>query len=331
MDKSPTTHSVAYSSKRGLSLDPRMRADEAAKRVHRALLRTIQLNEAGVRQGLDSDFLHDFRVALRRTRTCLAQMKGVFPRETVDRFRREFSWLGRVSGPKRDLDVHLMKMDGYEPSLDKKTRDHLAPLRRFLQVRLQIEQDRLAKALQSARYRALMRSWKRFLEEAVPEKTGLPNAMRPILHVASERIERRFRRVIKDGRRIKAASPPEALHRLRIECKKLRYLLEFFRSLYEPEDLGVLVKSLKQLQDNLGDLNDLRVQQVAMKKFGQQMVDQGTATPGMLKAIHRIDASLGVRRARERGRFDKRFAKFSRRKNKKCLQRLVERRNTIAA
>lgn len=325
----PPRYSVGYSSKFELSLDPQMRADEAAKSVHRRLLRAIEMNEAGIRGDADPEFLHDFRVALRRTRTCLAQIKGVFPQQAVDRFRREFSWLGRVSGPKRDLDVHLLHMDEYEARLGK-VRDHLAPLREFLEGRRRIEQGRLAKALQSARYRTLIRSWEKFLDEPVPEKTRLPNAKRPILDVASEQIERRFRRVLKKGRRIKTSSPSEALHRLRIECKKLRYLLEFFRTLYEADDLEALVKALKSLQDNLGNFNDLRLQQAAMRRFDQQMAKEGMATGELRKAIRRVVEWLETRQVKERKRFDKQFAKFSQQKNRRRLQRLVGTQHAIA-
>ena len=318
-----------YSSKFELTLDPRMRADEAAKRIHRRLLQTIQMNEEGTRRDLDSEFLHDFRVAVRRTRTCLAQIRGVFPEETVDHFRREFSWLSRVSGPKRDLDVHLLRMDEYEASFDKKVQHHLAPLRQFLQVRHRIAQDRLATALQSARYQTLILSWKGFLEESVPAKTKLPNARRPILRVASERIERRFRRVLMEGVVIDSSSSAKALHRLRVECKKLRYLLEFFRSLYKPENLAPLVKDLKRLQDNLGTFNDLRVQQAAMKKFGRQMANEGIAIGESREAIRSVVEWLKVRQAKERKGFNKRFTQFSGTENRERLRRLVETRKRI--
>jgi CHAD domain-containing protein len=51
------------------------------------------------------------------------------------------------------------------------------------------------------------------------------------------------------------------LHDLRIDCKKLRYLLEFFVSLFPAEEMKQLIKQLKGLQENLGDFNDLSVQQ----------------------------------------------------------------------
>jgi phosphohistidine phosphatase SixA len=325
MAKVPATHTVADPSKRDLSLDPRMRADEAAKRIHRALLRTIQRNEPETRRGTDPEFLHHFRVAVRRTRTCLAEMKAVFPDGTIDRFRKEFSWLGNISGPARDLDVHLLNMDEYEARLPKKIRPRLAPLRQFLRSRRRIEQQHLAKALQSVRYRTLIGRWRRFLEQPVGERGSLPNAQRSILEVAAARIERRFRRVLKKGRAIAPSSPTEALHRLRIECKKLRYLLEFFRSLFDPKELGLLVKELKRLQDHLGTFNDLQVQQLAMRRFAKHMRKAGIDTAGSQEAIEVLVERSGARQAKERRRFDKRFSRFASKENRKRIRRLLKR------
>jgi phosphohistidine phosphatase len=220
-------------------------------------------------------------------------------------------------------------MNEYEARLPKKIRPRLAPLRQFLHMRRRIEQQRLAKALESAHYRTLIGRWRGFLEGPVRERSSLPNAQRPILEVASERIERRFRRVIKDGRRIKASSPPEALHRLRIECKKLRYLLEFFRSLFAPRDLGGLVKELKRLQDHLGAFNDLQVQQVAMRRFAKLMGKAGMGTAESLEAMEELVERLGARQAKERRRFDKRFSRFAGKENRKRIRRLVERARRV--
>jgi len=50
----------------------------------------------------------------------------------------------------------------------------------------------------------------------------------------------------------------EGLHRLRIECKKLRYATEFFMPLYGTK-MATFSKKLKQLQDVLGILHDCYV------------------------------------------------------------------------
>jgi CHAD domain-containing protein len=156
----------------------------------------------------------------------------------------------------------------------------------------------------------LIRHWREFLEAPLPDDPALPEAKRPVREVASERIARCFRRVLKKGRAIKDDSPPARFHRLRIECKKLRYLLEFFRSLYDPHDVEPVVKSLKRLQDNLGDFNDLQIQRETLKRFAQEMVAEDCATVESLMAMGRLVERLEVRQAKERSRFTKRFANF---------------------
>ncbi len=76
--------------------------------VHRAHLAAMRWNEAGLRADLDSEFLHDWRVAVRRTRCLLGQLKQVFPAGETRRLRSELGWLARLTGPLRDLDVFLL-------------------------------------------------------------------------------------------------------------------------------------------------------------------------------------------------------------------------------
>jgi len=66
-----------YSSKLDYQLDPDQRADEAAKEIQLGLLHTIEANVPGTKANLDPEFLHDLRVAVRRARSALTQIKGV--------------------------------------------------------------------------------------------------------------------------------------------------------------------------------------------------------------------------------------------------------------
>ena len=313
-----------YSSKLRLELEPTMRVDEATRLIHRTLLATIQTNEDGTRRNLDSEFLHDFRVAVRRTRAALRQIKGVYPPEIVDRFSDEFRWLGQITGPTRDLDVYLLKMVDYAAALPSRVAEDLQPLVQFLGRRQREEQGRLARSLSEGRYRALIRSWRELLEQPAPPETGLPNAQRPIREVASERIWKVYRKVRNSGRAVGLHTPPAALHRLRIECKKLRYLLEFFRSLYDTDRIELLVDALKKLQDNLGDFNDYVVQQNKLRLFGDQMLGSGTTPAETLMAMGRLVERLEAGEAEERRRFAKRFKQFAARKNHAVFKSLFK-------
>jgi len=89
----------SYSSKLDLQLDPQERADRATRTILKRLLDIIRENEAGTRRGTDTEFLHDYRVAVRRTRSALSQIKGVLPAPVLQRYKNEFGWLGQMTSP----------------------------------------------------------------------------------------------------------------------------------------------------------------------------------------------------------------------------------------
>ena len=281
-------------------------------------------NEPGLRQNLDSEFLHDFRVAVRRTRSALSQIKGVFPPEVVEHFKTEFSWLGQVTGPTRDLDVYQLKMPAYRASLPEHMRSDLDPLEEFLDRHQRIEHGDLVQLLDSDRYRSLIDDWQDFLDQPAPQGSEQPESATTILDLASRRIWRSARRVLKKGGAIQPDSPAEALHRLRIECKKLRYLLEFFRSLYPDKELDTLIDSLKTLQDNLGDFNDFEVQQEALKSYARTMLAEKLGTVDSLMAMGRLVERLEQGQIEERQAFNKRFKEFSSRKNRRRFKQLFK-------
>jgi CHAD domain-containing protein len=97
-------------------------------------------------------------------------------------------------------------MQEYRAALPEADRTGLQPLSDFLRRRHREEQRRLAAALRSQRYRELIRQWQRFLEE--PDDDDVPpNASRPIIEVASERVWRVWCRTRKRGLAIDDESP----------------------------------------------------------------------------------------------------------------------------
>ena len=311
-----------YRAKVQIPLEPELPAHLAMRRIHRQLLETIRRNEPGLRENLDSEFLHDFRVAVRRTRSALTQVKGVFPVPALKRFRKEFAWLGGHTGALRDLDVYLLKLDDYRASLPAEAAAGLGALEELLRRKQKIEHRRVARALDTKRYRRLLSGWEAFLaDEEAPDTP--PTGRAPIAEVARDRILKAHARVIKKGRAIGPDSPDEKLHRLRIDGKKLRYLLEFFRDLYEPKKIAGVIKALKGLQDNLGDFNDLSVQQGAMTHFAEELAElHAPAAP--LLALGQLIGNLIGRHDEERRRFHEQFDRFDRPKVAKGLARLVE-------
>ena len=302
-----------YSSKLDFQLDPQARADQATREILRGLLATLEANLEGARTNLDAEFLHDLRVATRRTRSALGQLRGVLPTAPVAQFKSEFAWLQQITGPVRDLDVYLLRFDDYQQSLPASLRPQLEPLRGFLTTHYATEQGQLAVALGSARFVRLMAGWRAFLAAAPTNPTS--TGARPIKEVANQRIRALAKRVRREGRAIRPDSPPEDLHELRKSCKKLRYLMEFFQSLYPKEEIRGLIAVMKAVLDNLGDYQDLAVQTAHLRDWAQQMRDERQAPTGTLLALGALIGKLLARRQLAREAFDAVFGQFSSKEN----------------
>lgn len=303
--------------------DPGLRTDEAVKRVFYQLLESMKVNESGIKKDIDTEFLHDFRVAVRRSRALLTQVKNVLPGPRIERFKKEFAWLGEITGPTRDMDVYLLSFDKYRKSLPVEQRDDLLPLYAFLQRNRLKKYCALVKTLNSVRYKKLKRDWETFLLGPVPKFTTLKNAKMPIVDYASKRIWRVFKKSCKQGDAINADSAAENLHELRKTCKTLRYLSEFFQALYPENVMQKSIKNLKDLQNNLGDFQDLQVQQDALQNFMVEMESETGVAGDTRLAIETLVTILAQRNLAVRQAFDGKFRIFSSKSNrvryKSCL------------
>jgi CHAD domain-containing protein len=313
-----------YTPRIRVTLDPAMAAHEATRRIHLQILDTLEANVEGAVADLDAEFLHDLRVSVRRSRAALSQVKGVFPAAAVARFREGFGWLGKITGPKRDLDVFLLGMPEYLADVPEELRNDLEAFRAFLLEEHAREGRTLAQQLGSVEFRALLQDWRAFLEAPGAHDAEVPNARLPVGDVANARIWRAFRRVLKEGRAIDDASPPPQLHELRKDCKKLRYLLELFGSLYPADRLDALIKALKSLLDTLGAYQDLAVQAHHLEAFAEQMAAAGKAPARTLLALGALVGRLLERRSAERADFAARFAAFDTDENRASYRSLFK-------
>lgn len=332
LDESPLLMAVTaagrqpgdYSSGYALELDPAMRADAAVKLILATAFEAMQRNEAGVLADLDSEFLHDFRVAVRRTRSALAQIRDVLPQEAVETFRAEFAWLGQITGPTRDLDVYLLEMDAFAAALPPYMQERLLPLRRYLREQRELELAKLVKALRSARYRKLVKAWQAFLDAPLPKQPDPPNALRPAGEVAQERIWRMAQRMREEALAIDSETPAETVHELRKTGKKLRYLIEFFQSFYPRKKLKRAVAELKQVQDVLGEFQDRQVQIETLERFAREMTRAGGYPSETMLAMGALTGHLYALETAAREALPDHIDRFTRPKNEALLRELFK-------
>jgi CHAD domain-containing protein len=297
-----------------IALSPSMPARSALVGVLLRLDDTITANVSFVIRDVDTEFLHDLRVAVRRTRSALKLAGDALPGGMAARFAPEFKWLGDLTTPTRDLDVYLAGFDQMAAGLSAALPGDLEPLRAHLEARRRTERRRLVRGLRSARFTSLMTDWPSALEAAA----GPPAGPEPdIGSLAADRIARAYRRVVRLGSALTRAGAGDGpsgtdLHTLRKRCKELRYLLEFFGSLYDPAAYRRGVKSLKGLQDCLGEFQDGEVQREAIRGFAEQMLAGPGARAATLLAMGELTAQLHERQLRGRAVVADRFAQFAR-------------------
>lgn len=301
-----------YSSKINVRLEPQMKSQDAAKLIFLNLLQTMKANEFGIIQDIDTEFLHDFRVAVRRTRSALSQIKNVFSEQDTEKFKNEFSVIGKATNELRDLDVYLLTEDSYKKMLPKDLRPGLDPLFDSLAEQREKAKQDCAEYLKSDSYKESIGAWEEFLRTTNTNPTLAANSERPIIDLAQDKIWKKYSRVIKLGKRVQSNTPDPQVHDLRIECKKLRYLLEFFTSLFPQNEMRTVISHLKKLQDNLGDFNDLYVQQESLKKFlSQTEIGYDESKQQTMAAAGGLVSVLYQRQNAVRKKFKDNFSGFS--------------------
>jgi CHAD domain-containing protein len=297
------------------------RADAAAAAILERLLEVIEANVEGTIADTDTEFLHDLRVAVRRSRSVQRELRGAFAPQELPDLRAEFRWLQQATGDARDLDVYVLEFDAYRAMVPETMRSDLDPLLTVLRNRRLIARGGMVRALRSERARGLLARWRSMLQRLPSEPDDdRPVAALPIGQVTGERIRKVYRRMVKMGRAIDHASPPEDYHELRKRGKELRYLLELFASpLYPAEVVKPMIRALKALQDVLGRHQDREIQVATVRSLR----DEVSALPGgpaalmsMGVLVERLDAD----QLAARSEFAERFLAFASNEQRKLVE-----------
>lgn len=288
-----------------------MRAHPATLLIARRLAEVVEANMAGTLADLDPEFLHDLRVAVRRTRSVLKEMKGVLVEEPARRSRADLRWIQEITGPTRDLDVLLQDWPAMIAPVPAPMAADLRPLRELLESQRAAEFDSMRKQLRSRRFALAWEAWRSLIGEESDggRRTG-PNGGTPIGRMAGRRIDTVYRAMVEMGSAVTDESPPEALHDLRKRGKELRYLLELFGGMWPADRVKPLVSALKGLQDVLGHFQDDEIQVKELRSLGPALA----ATPGgtdSLIALGFVIDGLSISQRQARADFGVRFAAFA--------------------
>jgi CHAD domain-containing protein len=313
---------AGFSGSPTVALDPAMPAIDGYRAVLDNLATTVAANWQGTIDQVDPEFLHDLRVAVRRTRSVLANGRKVLPTHIIDLARAGFAKLGLLTGPARDLDVYLIEWSTYTAPLGVGAVVALAPVRTLLSQRRGAAYEVLVDALQSSEVADLMTMWRTWLAQPTRDDLRGVHADVPLGAVVAKRIARAQRNLLDHGRLIGSETPAEQVHDLRKDAKELRYLFECFGGLLSEAPRKAFVRRLKSLQDNLGEHQDAQVHVDELRAISRQLHEQGAAADTML-AIGQLAERLDQQRRAARVEFSERFEAYDTRETARAFEAAI--------
>lgn len=262
-------------------------AARGARAVALGLVADAAVAAGRLEAGTDPEALHDFRVALRRLRSALRAFRpwlaGRVPRRLEKRLRR----LAGSTGAARDAEVQLAWIGAQRAGLGPRASAGVAWVVARIEARGRRGpgRERLA-----ARWRRLGRRLSRRLGAGGPRGESGATFAEALASLLADRLA--ALRAAMDA--IQGPADEEAVHRARIEGKRLRYLLEPLRGLSRA-DASAAVDGLKRLQDLLGDLHDAHLLAAALRSA---LVDAAAERAVLLHAAVYAPGA-GARAARE--------------------------------
>jgi len=231
------------------------RLDLALRKILTDQFRRFREQLPGLQRDIDTEFVHQARVATRRMRSALRLFRGAAPESPAAYLEGELKWLGGALGEVRDLDVFLLNLSRFRGQIERFPAGRKRTFENWIERHRRAPLKALGQALESPRYRHFERRILQFLERPLPSRPRAPRAMKPLGEVAPLIITEKFDAVIEQGRAVLANPKLKQFHRLRIQMKRLRYACEFMGPAYDGA-LDPFIDRTVEIQDCLGELQD---------------------------------------------------------------------------
>ena len=244
---------------------------QAALKILGQYLMDMLRHEAGSRTGQDIEDVHKMRVATRRMRSALRIFKPYFRSKVLRPYEQMIKDTAKVLGDVRDLDVMLADLKAYQAQQTPQEQSALQEVIDKLKRKNRLARVKLIAWLDTNKFQRFVKDFARFVhvegnskgKAAIePASATEPYQVRhvaPVIFYAHLAAVRAYDNVI-------AEADIETLHALRIEFKRLRYVVTFFEAV-----LGAsaerFIDEIKALQEYLGRLNDVQVAQATLSKL----------------------------------------------------------------
>lgn len=241
-------------------------AEDALGTMVLSCLEQLRANEDCSIERTHIEGVHQMRVAARRLRSALSIYKKLLPVEQFNELNGELKWLINALGPARDWDVFVDET--IEPMKKALFGGASLDLLEFYALQQRdLGYATVRRSIRSKRYTRLLIRLAQWVEgqewRNQPLSENSSALLGPAINIAGPMLDKRHKRLLKDGKHFQDLDA-ETRHDLRIDVKKLRYVSDFFASLFEGKIADTYTRHLTGLQDGLGILNDVAVAQSLM-------------------------------------------------------------------
>ena len=289
---------------------------EAGRKVWLFHFALMLSHEKGTLEGKDIEELHDMRVATRRMRTAFDVFSPAFEPKTLKHYLNGLRNVGRTLGAVRDMDVIMENAVSYQSSLKNGNQPNMEPLLSKWKQSIEKKRAKLARHLGSKDYHTFKHDFNEFLQTSEDGRTPNVNCvMNPQLRdIVPMLVYGRFA-AVRAYESILPTATLQQLHALRIEVKKFRYVMEYFKEILG-ETTGSAISELKRLQDHLGELHDRDVACQLVDRFLKTWEEEQLSWPisdrQNPEAIVSYLAYLNAERYRLLSSFPELWVKFNR-------------------
>ena len=238
---------------------------EVGRRVMASLILKIQSHEEDLRHETDVFSVHETRKTCRRLRASFRVFEDYFEPGLLKGYGKQFRKFMRRLSRSRDIAVFLMNFERYKDEvaasremsdLEVQSMDAFEGYWREAKTRVD---EKARNYLVKGKHKKIFQALDEFTHSAGSgaEDSSEPGVPLKTCYIAPIILYQKAAAVRAYEGYIEGASP-EDLHALRIQCKEMRYSIEFFLPVLGPS-AGEVLARLKHVLTHLGELNDARI------------------------------------------------------------------------
>ena len=261
-------------------------AQESSRLLALSYLDQIDRAHRRLRDSDDREALHDFRVGLRRLRSCVRAYRRQLKGSMTGKMRVQLRELTRATNLNRDTEVQLAWLQQQAPRIEAEDTHGFFWFTGMLEGRKLASHDPAIAQAGRHYMKAAVRLRRRLAVLRIEIRNNLARKPPTFGQVTGELIRHQIAQVRQELTRVGGVNDIEEAHRARIAVKRLRYLLEpVARS---NRRARALISRLKAVQDLLGEHHDMHVISEALASARAGLAG------GETEAVTRLHRGLGT-------------------------------------